>query len=308
MTKPRHFLIDDDLDPVEVVAILDQADRLKKDRLGARPLAGPRSVAVLFEKQSTRTRVSFEVGIAELGGHPLIIDARTSQLVRGEPIEDTGRVLSRYVSAIVLRTFGHERIEALAASSSVPVLNALSDLVHPCQWLADLMTVREHRGEPAGQTITYVGDGNNVAHSILLGGALAGMHVRVASPSGYEPLPAIVQRATAIADRTGGSVLVTPNAAAAATGADVLYTDVWASMGQEDESDARRLVFAPYQIDDRLVALAADDVMVLHCLPAHRGEEIAASVIDGPHSFVFDQAENRLHAQKALLAFLLEQT
>jgi len=308
MTKPRHFLIDDDLSPVEVVAILDQADRLKKDRLAARPLAGPRSVAVLFEKQSTRTRVSFEVGIAELGGHPLIIDARTSQLVRGEPIEDTGQVLSRYVSAIVLRTYGHERIEALAASSSVPVVNALSDLAHPCQWLADLMTIREHRGEPAGQTITYVGDGNNVAHSILLGGALAGMHVRIASPSGYQPLLAIVQRATAIAERTGGSVLVTHDAAEAATGADVLYTDVWASMGQEDESDARRLVFAPYQIDDRLVALAADDVMVLHCLPAHRGEEIAASVIDGPHSFVFDQAGNRLHAQKALLAFLLEQT
>jgi ornithine carbamoyltransferase len=305
---PRHFLIDDDLDPVEVVAILDQADRLKKDRLAARPLAGPRSVAVLFEKQSTRTRVSFEVGIAELGGHPLIIDARTSQLVRGEPIEDTGQVLSRYVSAIVLRTYGHERIEALAASSSVPVVNALSDLAHPCQWLADLMTIREHRGAPNGQIITYVGDGNNVAHSILLGGALAGMHVRVASPSAYEPLPAIVQRATAIGNRTGGSVLVTNDAAGAAAGADVLYTDVWASMGQEDESDARSLVFAPYQIDDRLVALAADDVMVLHCLPAHRGEEIAASVIDGPHSFVFDQAENRLHAQKALLAFLLEQT
>jgi ornithine carbamoyltransferase len=308
MTKPRHFLIDDDLDPVEVVAILDQADRLKKDRLAARPLAGPRSVAVLFEKQSTRTRVSFEVGIAELGGHPLIIDARTSQLVRGEPIEDTGQVLSRYVAAIVLRTFGHDRIEALAASSSVPVVNALSDLAHPCQWLADLMTIREHRGEPTGQTITYVGDGNNVAHSILLGGALAGMHVRVASPSGYEPLPAIVQRAAAIAERTGGSVVVTHDAAEAAAGADVLYTDVWASMGQESESDARRLVFAPYQIDDRLVALAANDVMVLHCLPAHRGEEIAASVIDGPHSFVFDQAENRLHAQKALLVFLLEQT
>jgi ornithine carbamoyltransferase len=304
----RHFLIDDDLQPFEVRAILDQADHLKKDRLALRPLAGPRSVAVLFEKHSTRTRVSFEVGIAELGGHPLIIDSRTSQLGRGEPIEDTARVLSRYVSAIVLRTFGHERIEALAASASVPVVNALSDLVHPCQWLADLMTIREHRGEPAGQTITYVGDGNNVAHSILLGGAIAGMHVRIASPSGYEPLPEIVERAEAIAVHTGGTVTVTDDPTAAATDADVLYTDVWASMGQEDESAARQLVFAPYQIDDRLVALAADDVMVLHCLPAHRGEEISASVLDGPHSFVFDQAENRLHAQKALLAFLLDQS
>ncbi|HEY0870393.1 MAG TPA: ornithine carbamoyltransferase [Acidothermaceae bacterium] len=304
----RHFLIDDDLQPFEVRAILDQADHLKKDRLALRPLAGPRSVAVLFEKQSTRTRVSFEVGIAELGGHPLIIDARTSQLGRGEPIEDTGRVLSRYVSAIVLRTYGHERIEALAASASVPVVNALSDLVHPCQWLADLMTIREHRGEPAGQTITYVGDGNNVAHSILLGGVLAGMHVRVAAPVGYEPLPEIVERAEAIAVHTGGSVAVTDDPIAAATDVDVLYTDVWASMGQEEESATRQLAFAPYQLDDRLVALAADDVMVLHCLPAHRGEEISASVLDGPHSFVFDQAENRLHAQKALLAFLLDQS
>jgi ornithine carbamoyltransferase len=304
----RHFLIDDDLQPFEVRAILDQADHLKKDRLALQPLAGPRSVAVLFEKQSTRTRVSFEVGIAELGGHPLIIDARTSQLGRGEPIDDTGRVLSRYVSAIVLRTFGHDRIEALAASASVPVVNALSDLVHPCQWLADLMTIREHRGEPAGQTITYVGDGNNVAHSILLGGVLAGMHVQIASPAGYEPLPEIVERAQAIGAHTGGSVIVTDDPTAAATDADVLYTDVWASMGQEDESATRHLLFAPYQLDDRLVALAADDVMVLHCLPAHRGEEISASVLDGPHSFVFDQAENRLHAQKALLAFLLDQS
>ena len=304
----RHFLVDDDLRPLEVRAILDQADQLKKDRLALRPLAGPRSVAVLFEKQSTRTRVSFEVGIAELGGHPLIIDARTSQLGRGEPIDDTGRVLSRYVSAIVLRTFGHDRIEALAASASVPVVNALSDLVHPCQWLADLMTIREHRGEPAGQTITYVGDGNNVAHSILLGGVLAGMHVRVASPPDYQPLPEIVERAEALAGHTGGTVTVTDDPTAAATDADVLYTDVWASMGQEEESAGRKLVFAPYQLDDRLVALAADDVMVLHCLPAHRGEEISASVLDGPHSFVFDQAENRLHAQKALLAFLLDQS
>jgi len=263
---------------------------------------------VLFEKQSTRTRVSFDVGIAELGGHAVMLDTAASQLGRGETIEDTAQVLSRYVSAIVLRTSAHSRIETLAAHASVPVVNALTDLAHPCQWLADLMTIREHRGEPAGQTITYVGDGNNVAHSILLGGVLAGMHVRIASPSGYEPLPEIVERAEAIAVHTGGTVTVTDDPTAAATDADVLYTDVWASMGQEDESAARQLVFAPYQIDDRLVALAADDVMVLHCLPAHRGEEISASVLDGPHSFVFDQAENRLHAQKALLAFLLDQS
>src|SRR5450432_2094815 len=307
MTAPRHFLIDDDLTAEEVTAVLDQADLLKKDRLALRPLAGPKSIAVLFEKQSTRTRVSFEVGIAELGGHPVILDTRTSQLGRGETIEDTARVLSRYVSAIVLRTAGHHRVEILAEHASVPVINALTDLAHPCQWLADLMTIREHRGNPAGMTITYVGDGNNVAHSILLGGALAGMHVRVASPEGYQPSSAIVQRAAAIDTISGGTVTVTDDPVAASVGADVLYTDVWASMGQESETAERSVIFAPYQIDDRLVELADDDVMVLHCLPAHRGEEIAASVIDGPHSFVFDEAANRLHAQKALLAFLLEQ-
>src|SRR5450432_4392353 len=205
MTAPRHFLIDDDLTAEEVTAVLDQADLLKKDRLALRPLAGPKSIAVLFEKQSTRTRVSFEVGIAELGGHPVIVDTRTSQLGRGETIEDTAQVLSRYVSAIVLPTSAHSRIETLAANASVPVVNALTDLAHPCQWLADLMTIREHRGNPAGMTITYVGDGNNVAHSILLGGALAGMHVRVASPAGYEPLPVIVDRAAALGVHTGGS-------------------------------------------------------------------------------------------------------
>jgi ornithine carbamoyltransferase len=304
----RHFLVDDDLTAAEVTAILDQAELLKKDRLTLRPLDGPKSVAVVFEKPSTRTRVSFEVGIAELGGHPIIIDARGSQLGRGETIEDTARVLSRYVCAIVLRTAGHDRVETLAAYSSVPVVNALSDLAHPCQWLADLMTIREHRGEPAGQTISYIGDGNNVAHSILLGGALAGMHVRIASPSGYQPLPEIVRRATAIAKATAGSVTVTADAVAASAGADVLYTDVWASMGSEAESEERRAAFAGYQVDDRLLGLARDDVMVLHCLPAHRGEEITAAVIDGPRSFVFDQAENRLHAQKALLAFLVGQS
>ena len=304
---PRHFLIDDDLSSAELAAVLDEAGRLKKDRFGARPLQGPRSVAVIFEKNSTRTRVSFEVGIAELGGQALIIDGRSSQIGRGETIEDTAQVLSRYVSAIVIRTFGHDRIEALAENASVPVVNALTDLAHPCQALADLLTIREHRGELAGQTLTYVGDGNNVAHSLLLAGALAGLHVRVAAPAGYAPDASIVSRARAIGERTGGSATVTTDVVAACTGADVLYTDVWASMGQEDEAAARLTAFDGYPLDDRCVELAADDVMVLHCLPAHRGEEIAASVIDGPHSYVFDQAENRLHAQKALLAFLLDE-
>jgi ornithine carbamoyltransferase len=304
----RHFLIDDDVTSAELTKILDDADRMKEDRFSVRPLGGPRSVAVIFEKQSTRTRVSFEAGIAELGGHPIIIDARGSQLGRGETIEDTARVLSRYTAAIVIRTFGHDRIEALAAHASVPVVNALTDLAHPCQILADLMTIREHKGNPAGLTLTYVGDGNNVANSLLLGGALAGMHVRVAAPDGYQPPKEIIARAAAIGASTGGSVTITSDVMAAATGADVLYTDVWASMGQEGEAAARVKAFAGYTIDDACVDVAKDDVMVLHCLPAHRGEEIAASVIDGPRSFVFDQAENRLHAQKALLAFLLEET
>lgn len=305
---PRHFLVDDDLTSAEQQQILDAADAMKRDRFAARPLAGPKSVAVIFEKQSTRTRVSFETGVAELGGHPIIIDARTTQLGRGETIEDTAQVLSRFVSAIVIRTFGHDRIESLAANASVPVVNALTDLAHPCQVLADLMTIREARGQLTGATLAYIGDGNNMAHSLLLGGALAGLHVRVASPQGYQPISSIVERANAIAAQTGGSVAVNDDPEAASTGADVLYTDVWASMGQEDDAETRKRAFAGYTVDDRLVKLAANDVIVLHCLPAHRGEEIAASVIDGPHSRVFDQAENRLHAQKALLAYLLERS
>jgi ornithine carbamoyltransferase len=302
----RHFLIDDDIDAREQAAILDEADRMKKDRYAARPLAGPRSVAVVFEKPSTRTRLSFEVGIAELGGHPVILDAQSTQLGRGETIEDTARVMSRYVAAIVIRTFGQDRIAGLAAASAVPVVNALTDLAHPCQALADLQTIREHKGTLAGLTLSYLGDGNNMAHSLLLAGAIAGMNVRVGAPAGFEPLEAVVSRAAAIAADSGGSVAVTTDPREAAAGADVLYTDVWASMGQEAEAESRLAPFRPYAIDDALVAVAADDVVVMHCLPAHRGEEIAASVIDGPHSIVFDQAENRLHAQKALLAFLLD--
>jgi len=303
---PRHFLLDDDLSPAELLDVLDDADRLKKDRYASRPLAGPRSVALIFEKPSTRTRLSFEVGVADLGGHPIAIDSQTSQLGRGEPIEDTARVLSRYCAAVVIRTFGQDRIDALAAASSVPVVNSLTDLAHPCQALADLQTIRERKGGLAGVTLAYAGDGNNVAHSLLLAGAAAGLHVRIASPIGYQPDSDIVARAAAIASGTGGSVLVTDDLAAATTGADVLYTDVWASMGQEAEAKARAALFAPYRIDAAAVDSAAGDAIVLHCLPAHRGEEIAADVIDGPRSAVWDQAENRLHVQKALLVFLLE--
>ena len=302
----RHFLVDDELTPAEQEAILDEADRMKKDPFSARPLAGPQSVAVIFEKPSTRTRLSFDAGIAQLGGHPIVIDARSTQLGRGESIEDTAQVLSRYVSMIVIRTFGQDRIESLAASSDVPVVNALTDYAHPCQALADLQTIREKKGTLAGRTLAYLGDGNNMAHSLLLAGALAGMHVRVASPPGFEPIDQVVRRANEIGEHTGGSGIVTNDPVQATQAADVLYTDVWASMGQESEADSRTLVFKPYQLDDRAVESASDDVIVMHCLPAHRGEEISASVIDGPHSVVFDQAENRLHAQKALMAFLLE--
>ena len=300
----RHLLADDDLAPAEQRAVLDLAAELKRTRYdGPKPLQG-RAVAVVFEKPSTRTRMSFEVGIAELGGHPLILDAGSTQLGRGETLEDTAQVMSRYVDAIVIRTFGQERIEALASTSSVPVVNALTDLFHPCQVLADLQTVRERKGRTEGLTLTYLGDGaNNMANSLLVGAAMAGMHVRVGAPTGYQPDAAIVERARAF----GTDVLVTDDAAGAADGADVLCTDVWVSMGMSDP-DQRVRDLTPYALDDAAVARAADDVLVLHCLPAHRGEEISASVMDGPHSAVWDEAENRLHAQKALLTWLLEQS
>jgi ornithine carbamoyltransferase len=302
----RHFLIDDDLSPQEQELVLDDAARRKKDRFADQPLSGPRAVALLLEKPSTRTRLSFEAGIAELGGHPMIVDTQTTQLTRGETIEDTARVISRYAAAIVMRTYGQERIEAFAGASTVPVVNALTNLVHPCQALADLLTIREHKGGLSGLTLTFVGDGNNIAHSLMLAGCAAGMRVRVATPPGYEPIEQLIRRANALGERTGGAAVVLDDPVEAATGADVLYTDVWTSMGTEDETAPRPLVFGPYRLDERLVEAAKDDVAVLHCLPAHRGEEIAADVLDGPHSLVWDQAENRLHAQKALLAFLLD--
>jgi ornithine carbamoyltransferase len=295
----------DDLEPQELGRLLELAAKVKSSPGDFATRLGGRAVALIFEKPSTRTRVSFEVAVAQLGGHPLALSSSELQLGRGESIEDTGRVLSRYCDAVVLRTFGQERLEALAAGASVPVVNSLSDYEHPCQILADLLTVQEQKGALEGRTLAYVGDGNNVTHSLLLGGAMSGMHLRVATPMGYEPIPQVVNRAEEHAKAAGGSIEITTDAAAAAAGADVLYTDVWASMGQEAEHDERVLVFSQYRIDGRLVGEAAADVIVMHCLPAHRGEEITDEVIDGPHSVVWDQAENRLHTQKALLLWLL---
>ena len=305
---PKHFLRDDDLTPAQQAEVLDLARVMKKDRFARRPLAGPKAVAVLFDKPSLRTRVSFTVGIAELGGLPLVIDTQTTHIGRGETIGDIARVLTRQTAAIVWRTFGQDRIEELAAASTVPVINALTDEFHPCQILADLQTVTQRLGPLPGRALAYLGDGaNNMAHSYLLGGATAGMHVRVAAPPGYQPDPEIVAAAQRIAAETGGSAAVVDDPALAVKGADVLATDVWVSMGQQD-APARRQALAPFQVGGELLALAADGAIVLHCLPAHRGEEITAGVIDGPASAVWDQAENRLHAQKALLAWLLEQS
>ena len=305
---PKHFLRDDDLTPAQQAQVLDLARVMKKDRFARRPLEGPKAVAVLFDKPSLRTRVSFTVGIAELGGLPLVIDTQTTHIGRGETIGDIARVLTRQTAAIVWRTFGQDRIEELAAASTVPVINALTDEFHPCQILADLQTIAERLGPLPGRALAYLGDGaNNMAHSFLLGGATAGMHVRVAAPSGYQPDPGIVAAAQRIAAETGGSAAVVDDPALAVKGADVLATDVWVSMGQQD-APARREALAPFQVSGELLALAADGAIVLHCLPAHRGEEITAGVIDGPASAVWDQAENRLHAQKALLAWLLEQS
>ncbi|MFZ0157465.1 MAG: ornithine carbamoyltransferase [Kineosporiaceae bacterium] len=307
MPTTRHFLRDDDLSPAELLEVLDLADALKRDRLAVRPLAGPRTVAVIFDKASTRTRLSFSVGISELGGYPLVLDGQTSQMGRGESIEDTARVLDRQCAAIVWRTHGQERVEAMAAASRVPVVNALTDTFHPCQMLADLQTIRERHGRLAGLTLAYLGDGaNNMAHSYLLGGANAGMHVRVSTPPGYLPDADVVEAATRLARTTGGSVALTHDPVEAVTGAEVLTTDTWVSMGQEAQAQARERVFGPYILDEAALGHAAPGAIVLHCLPAYRGKEIAAAVIDGPASAVWDEAENRLHAQKALLVWLLD--
>lgn len=301
---PRHLLTLLDLGHEGLIQLLDRADAMKRlrGRLDhPRPLAG-KSIGMIMEKASTRTRISFEVGIHELGGQAVALAGRDLQLGRDEPLEDTARVLSRYLHGVVMRTSAHERIETLAAASRVPVVNALTDKFHPCQLLADLMTIREHRVDGLERLrVAWVGDGNNMAHSWLLASALVGFELRIACPQSYTPLPDVV----AMADAVGrGKRIIGDDVDAAVRGAHVITTDVWASMGQEAEREQRQRAFAGYCVSERHLSLAEEDALFLHCLPAHRGEEVEAAVIDGPRSRVWDEAENRLHAQKALLDLL----
>jgi ornithine carbamoyltransferase len=302
----RHFRRDDDITPAEQQQIIDVAIAMKADRFGKTPLAGPKSIALLFDKPSTRTRVSFSVGVADLGGNPLVIQSGESQLGAKESIADTARVLDRMVAAIVWRTFAQSNIDEMAEHSAVPVINSLSDDFHPCQLLADLMTIREHKGRTAGLNVAFVGDGSsNMANSYLVACAIAGMNVRLATPARYQPLADARETATRIAGETGGSVLVTTDVAAALVDADVVVTDTWISMGQESEKEQRIADFAGYGVTTDHMSVAAPDAIFLHCLPAFRGYEVDADVIDGPQSVIWGEAENRLHAQKALLHFLL---
>jgi ornithine carbamoyltransferase len=312
----RHFLADDDLSSAEQREVLELAVALKAGRHGAdapRPLAGPRSVAIIFDKPTLRTQVSFTAGVSELGGYPMLVDGGLARIGVRESIPDVARVLGRQVAAIVWRTYEQSRLEEMADFAGVPVVNALTDDYHPCQGLADLLTIAEHTGglapsgpALAGRSMAYVGDGaNNMSHTYLLAGAVAGMHVRVGTPAGYQPDAAIVARAQAIAGESGGSVTITDDPAAAVERADAVITDTWVSMGHEEQAVERETPFLPFQLDAALLAHAAPGAAVLHCLPAYRGKEITAEVIDGPQSVVWDEAENRLHAQKAILTWLL---
>jgi ornithine carbamoyltransferase len=289
--------------PQEVGLILDEAAKIKtlqKSRIPYRPLRG-RTLAMVFQKPSNRTRVSFEVGMYQLGGHALSLSPQEIQMGKRETPSDTGRVLARYIDAIMVRTFDHEEVEELAAAAEVPVINGLTDQHHPCQALADLLTVREEFGRSEGVKISYIGDGNNVAHSLAIGCALTGASLTIAHPEGHGPDPGVIK----LAGSLGAAPVLTEDPREAASGARAVYTDVWASMGQEDEAEERKKRFAPYQVNEELMGVAESGAIFLHCLPAHRGEEVTAGVIDGPRSRVLDQAENRLHAQKALLYLLL---
>ena len=304
----RHFLKDDDLTPVEQADIIERAIRLKADRFSERPFAGPQTVAVIFDKTSTRTRVSFAVGISDLGGVPLILNTAVSQLGKKESVADTAKVLERQVAQIVWRTYAQSGLEEMAANSKVPVINALSDSWHPCQLLADLVTIREHFGKTQGLKLAYVGDAaNNMANSYLVACALAGMSVSVAAPEGYLPDQEVVSRAREIAALQGGTIETTSDPGQAVEGANVIATDTWISMGMEEEAEERKRDFAGFTVDQALMDAASSDAVFLHCLPAYRGFEVSAEVIDGPRSLVWQEAENRLHAQKALMAWLAEQ-
>ncbi len=303
----RHFVTIADLAPDEMWQMLNLANDLKGEWKGGgnRPLLAGKTLGMIFEKPSLRTRVSFEMGMLHLGGQALYLSPQEIQLAQRESVADVARVLSRYVHGIMARVFAHSHVEELAAHASVPVINGLSDYVHPCQALSDLFTIHEKRGALQGLTMAYVGDGNNVANSLLFAASKAGMEVRIATPSGYQPRREVVTKATAFAQETGGKVLLDTDPHSVVRGADIIYSDVWASMGQEAEREERLPLFRPYQVNADLVALAKPHVMVMHCLPAHRGEEITDEVIDGPQSIVYDQAENRMHLQKAILVSLM---
>ncbi|WP_454294522.1 ornithine carbamoyltransferase [Salana multivorans] len=308
----RSFLADDDVSSAEQREILELAARLKAERHAERPYAGPQCVAIIFDKPTLRTQVSFTTGVAELGGYPLMVDGNLAKIGSRESVADVARVLGRQVSAIVWRTFHQSDLEGMAQWSGVPVVNALTDDFHPCQAMADLLTIAEHTGglaasgpALAGRTLAYVGDGsNNMGHSYLLSGALAGMDVHLGCPPDFGPRPDVLARAEAIARETGAHVSVHEDLRLAVVGADAVATDTWVSMGQEGESDKREEVFAPYQLDSALLDLADPEAVVLHCLPAYRGKEITSEVLDGPRAVIWDEAENRLHAQKAILTFL----
>jgi len=305
--KGKDFLTLEEFSPEVIHGLLAKAKALKSASLlgeNPSPLKG-KILGMIFEKSSTRTRVSFEAGMIQLGGNALYLNSQDLQLGRGESIADTAKVLSHYVDAIMIRTFSHDTIEELALHATIPVINGLTDLYHPCQAMADLLTIQEEKGTLAGLKLTYVGDGNNVAHSLMIAAAKVGMHFTIASPKGYEPEASIVKNAMEYAKASGGSVKVLNDPMEAVLDADVIYTDVWTSMGQESENQHRLQVFNSYQINDALVEGAKKDFTFLHCLPAHRGEEVTAEIIDGPNSVVFQQAGNRLHAQKAILAELL---
>jgi ornithine carbamoyltransferase len=303
----RHFLRDDDLNPAEQAEILDLAISLKSDRFCSKVFAGPQAVALIFDKPSTRTRISFSVGVTELGGAPLVIDSATTQLASNEPVADTARVIDRQVSMIVWRTFAQSGLAEMAKNSKVPVINSLSDEFHPCQLLADLMTVREKLGSLQGKVLSYIGDAsNNMAHSYLLAGATAGMKIRIAGPAMYQPSAKVLEKAKQIAVSTGGSVDCYTDPKLALVDSDVVATDSWVSMGQHDQKTEKITAFAGFRLDAELLAIAKPSAIVLHCLPAYRGQEITDEVIEGPQSVVWDQAENRLHAQKALMVWLAQ--